>query len=73
MIIEDEQNTDDVSDIDNKQIDETPCVQISHEHTIGFIEFIERNVNIRDDQTLSQLQSSLIKHIGNCMVNLKNY
>jgi hypothetical protein len=53
MIVEDEQNTDDASDIDYEQIDETPYVQISHEHTPGFLEFIEKHVNIRDRQTHS--------------------
>jgi hypothetical protein len=33
MIVEDERNTDNASDIDYEQIDETPYVQISHEHT----------------------------------------
>jgi hypothetical protein len=59
MIIEDKQNTDDVSDIEYEQINETPYVQISHEHTLGFVEFIERHVNIRDDETHSQLQFDL--------------
>jgi hypothetical protein len=39
MIIEDERNTDDASDIDYEQIDETLYVQISREHTPGFLEF----------------------------------
>jgi hypothetical protein len=55
MIVEDERNISDASDIEYKQIDETPYVQISHEHTSIFLEFIERHVNIRDDQTHSQL------------------
>lgn len=53
MIIEDERNIDDTSDIEDEQINETLYVQISHEHTLGFLEFIKRNVNIRDDQTHS--------------------
>jgi hypothetical protein len=55
MIIKDERNTDDASDIEYKQIEETPYLQISHEHTPGFLVFIERNVKIRDGQTYSQL------------------
>jgi hypothetical protein len=46
MIIEDERNTDHVSDLEYEQIDETPYVQISHEHTPWFLEFIERHVNV---------------------------
>ncbi|XP_062154342.1 uncharacterized protein LOC133862526 [Alnus glutinosa] len=63
MIVEDERNTDDASDIDYEQIDETPYIQISHEHTPGFLEFIKRHVNIRDRQTHSQLQSDLIEYL----------
>jgi hypothetical protein len=55
MIIKDERNTDDASDIEYKQIEETPYLQISHEHTPGFLVFIERNVKIRYGQTYSQL------------------
>jgi hypothetical protein len=62
MIIENEQNTDDASDIEYEQIDETLYVQIFYEHTPEFLEFIERHVNIRDGQTHSQLQPDLIKH-----------
>jgi hypothetical protein len=40
MIIEDERNTDDASDIEYEQIDESPYVQIFHEHMLGFMEFI---------------------------------
>jgi hypothetical protein len=53
---------DNASEIEYKQINKTPRVQISYEYTPGFFEFIERHVNIRDDQTHSQLQSDLIKH-----------
>jgi hypothetical protein len=63
MIIENERNTDDASDIKYELNDETLYIQISHEHTLGFPEFIERHVNIRDGQTHSQLQSNLIKHM----------
>jgi hypothetical protein len=63
MIIEDEQNTVNANDIEYEPIDETPCVQISHEHTPEFLEFTEKHVNIRDGQTHSQLQSNLIKHM----------
>jgi hypothetical protein len=60
MIIEDERNTDNASDIEYEQIKETIDVQISHEHIPEFLEFIERHVNIRDGQTHdSQLQSYL--------------
>jgi hypothetical protein len=62
MIIEDERNIDDTSDIEYEQIDETPYVQISHEHTLEVLKFIKRNMIIRDDQTHSYLQSDLIKH-----------
>jgi hypothetical protein len=41
--------TDNASDIEYEQINETFYVQISHEHIFGFLEFIERHVNIRDD------------------------
>jgi hypothetical protein len=60
MIIEDKRNTDYASDIEYEQINEAPYVQISHEHTLGFLEFIERHVNTTDDQTHSQLQSEFI-------------
>jgi hypothetical protein len=63
MIIEYERNTDDASDIEYEQIDETPYVQIFHEHTPESLEFIERHVNIRDGQAHSQLQYELIKHM----------
>jgi hypothetical protein len=53
MIIEDEWNTDDASDIKYEQIDETPGIQIPHEHNLRFLELIERHVNIRDSQTQS--------------------
>jgi hypothetical protein len=53
MIIEDKRNTDYASDIEYEQINEAPYVQISHEHTLGFLEFIERHVNIIDSQTHS--------------------
>jgi hypothetical protein len=58
MIIEDKRNTENGSDIKYEQINETLYVQIFHEHTLGFLEFIERHVNIRDGQTHSQLQSN---------------
>jgi hypothetical protein len=51
MIIEDERNTDNASDIEYEQIKETLDVQISYEHIPEFLEFIERHVNIRDGQT----------------------
>jgi hypothetical protein len=63
MIIEDEWNNDNASAIEYEQIDETSYVQISHKHTPEFLEFIESHVNIRDDQTHSQLQSDLIKQM----------
>jgi hypothetical protein len=58
MIIEDKRNTENGSDIKYEQINETLYVQIFHEHTLEFLEFIERHVNIRDGQTHSQLQSN---------------
>jgi hypothetical protein len=63
VIIENEQIINDVSDIKYEQIIKTPCVQISHGHTPGLLEFIERHMNIIDGQTHSQPQSDLIKHI----------
>jgi hypothetical protein len=36
IIIKDEGNTDDASDIEYEQIDETPYVQISHGIPLGF-------------------------------------
>jgi hypothetical protein len=53
MIIKDKQNTDDASDIEYEQINETFYVQISHEHTHKFLEFIERHVNMKSNQTHS--------------------
>jgi hypothetical protein len=63
MIIEDERNTEDASDIEYEPIDETLYVQISHELIPEFIEFNERHMNIRDGQTHSQLQFDRIKHM----------
>jgi len=63
MIIEDNRNTDDATDIEYEQIDEAPYLQIFHEHTHRFLEFIERHVNIREGQTHSQLLFDLIKHM----------
>jgi hypothetical protein len=58
-----EKNVDDISDIEYEQIDETLYIQISHDHTPEFLEFIERHVIVRGGQIHSQLQSDLIKHI----------
>jgi hypothetical protein len=41
MIIEDERNIDNANDIEYKQIDETSYIQISHEHTPEFMEFMK--------------------------------
>jgi uncharacterized protein YutE (UPF0331/DUF86 family) len=51
MIIEDEQNIDDANAIEYGQIDKTSYIQIFREHIAEFLEFIERYVNIRDNQT----------------------
>jgi hypothetical protein len=50
LIIEDERNIDNANDIEYEQIDETSYVQISHEDTPAFMEFIEMHMNIRDSQ-----------------------
>lgn len=38
-----------ISDIEYKQIDETPYVQIFHEHTYRLLEFIEKHVNNKNN------------------------
>jgi hypothetical protein len=63
MIIEYERNTDDAIDFEYEQIDETPsCTNFSRSY-LGFVEFIQRHLSIRDSQTHSQLQSDLIEHL----------
>jgi hypothetical protein len=53
----------------NSQMDEllgdieTPQIQISHDRTIEFVEFIQRHLSIKNSQTHSQLQSDLIEHL----------
>jgi hypothetical protein len=53
MIIKYERNTDDASDIEYEQIDETPYVQIFHEHTPKSLEFIERREYQRRSSSFS--------------------
>lgn len=53
MIIEDKWNSDDAIDFEYEQIDETPNVQVSREHTLKFVEFIQMHLSIRDNQTYS--------------------
>ena len=40
MIIENERNTNDAFDFEYEQANETPIVQVFHEHTPRFVEFI---------------------------------
>jgi hypothetical protein len=37
--------------------------QVSHEYTLGFVEFAQRYLSIRDRQIHSQLQSDLMEHM----------
>jgi hypothetical protein len=37
--------------------------QVSHEYTLGFVEFVQRYLSIRDRQIHSQLQSDLMEHM----------
>jgi hypothetical protein len=70
MIIEDERNTDDAIDFEYEQIGETPHVQISREYTPEFVEFIQRHLSTRHNQTHSQLKSDLNEHLW--QLHLKN-
>jgi hypothetical protein len=38
-------------------------VELSHEHTTVFDEFIENHNKIRDQQTHNQLRDDLVKHL----------
>jgi hypothetical protein len=73
VIIENERDTDDTNEFEYEQIDKTPQVQISHNRTLEFVEFIQRYLSIRKIVKLilscNPISSSIC---GNCMVNLKN-
>ena len=41
MIVEDERDVNEAVELDYKQIDDNPTIQLSREHTNEFMEFIE--------------------------------
>ena len=63
MIIEDERDVNEVVELDYKQINDNPTIQLSRENTYTFTEFIETHQCIRDHKNHFQLQSDLIEHL----------
>ncbi|KAI8564807.1 hypothetical protein RHMOL_Rhmol03G0210900 [Rhododendron molle] len=62
MIIEDERDYNGVADLNYDPLEHT-LVEVSNERTIDLMEFIQRNHQIRDRGTHSQLQADLIEHL----------
>ena len=50
-------------ELDYKQIDDNPTIQLSREHTNTFTKLIETHQCIRDHKNHFQLQSDLIEHL----------
>ncbi|KAL7224560.1 hypothetical protein ACSBR1_025929 [Camellia fascicularis] len=63
MIIKDERDAKGEQNIDYEQIDKIPHAQVSLEHTLDIMEFIQQHYCIRDRETHSQLQSDLVEHL----------
>ena len=65
MIVEDERNENEAVDFNYEQIDEVnnPSIQVSHEHSNGFMAFIQSHQRIRDQEIHYQLQLDLINNL----------
>jgi hypothetical protein len=63
MIIEDERNTDDISDLNMNKSMKLSMYKFLTSIPLDFLEFIEKHVNNTNSQSHYQLQSDLIKHI----------
>ena len=65
IIAKDERDENKAVDFDYEQIDEVdnPPIQVSREHTNGFMVLIQSHERIRDQQIYSQHQSDLMDHL----------
>jgi hypothetical protein len=73
MIIEDERNTDDASDIDYEQIDENTMYKFLTNIPMDSWNSLKGMWTLEIVKLILSYNLTLSSTYGNCMVNLKNY